>query len=104
MYMFAETRKHVYDINMFMMRNVDTWYKHVYTRYIHGIYMFQLTYTYSEIYVHVYMQYRHVFTMFSHFHACSSLSVQVTYLTYTSTVTDILSNVYTALNYGRTYR
>ncbi len=47
--------------------------------------MFQLTYTYSEIYVHVHMLYRHVFTMFSHFHACSSLSVQVTYLTYTST-------------------
>ena len=57
-------------------------HKHVYTRYIHGIYMFQLTYTYSEIYVHVHMWYRHVFTMFSHFHACSSLSVQVTYLTY----------------------
>ena len=77
-------------------------HKHVYTLYIHGIYMFQLTYTFSEIYVHVYMQYRHVFTMFSHFHAWSSLSVQVTYLTYTST--DFLSNVYTALNYGCTYR
>ncbi len=46
-------------------------HKHVYKLYIHGIYMFQLTYTYSEIYVHVHMRYRHVFTMFSYFHACS---------------------------------
>ncbi len=48
------------------------------------------------------MLYRHVFTMFSHFHACTSLFVQITYLLFTST--DILSNVYTALNYGRTHR
>ena len=64
--------------------------------------MFQQTYTYSEISVHVHMLYRHVYTMFSHFYACTSLSVQVTYLIYTSA--DILSNVYTALNYGHTHR
>jgi len=60
-------------------------HKHVYTLYIHGIYMFQLTYTYSEIYVHVHVGYRHVYAVFSDFHEGSSLSVQVTYLTYTST-------------------
>ncbi len=97
--MYIKTSKCV---NMFIPCIYIPDHKHGYTRYIHGIYMFQLTYTYSEIYVHVHMLYSHVFTMFSHFHACSSLSVQVTYLTYTST--DILSNVYTALNYGPTYR
>ncbi len=92
--MVIQTRK---CIDMFISCIYIPDHKHVYTLYIHGIYTFQQTYTstYSEISVHVHMLYRHasVYYMFSHFHACTSLSVQVTYLLYTST--DILSNAYT---------
>ena len=39
-------------INMFIPCIYIPDHKHVYTLCIHGIYMFQLAYTYSEIYVH----------------------------------------------------
>ncbi len=55
--MYIQTRK---CIDMFIPCKYIPDHKHVYTRYIHDIYMFQLTYTYSEIYVHVNMLYRHV--------------------------------------------
>ncbi len=45
----------------------------VYTQYIHGIYMFQQTYTYSEISVHVHILYDMFILFFlisMHVHLC----------------------------------
>ncbi len=45
-------------------------HKHVYTLYIHGIYMFQLTYTYSEIYAHVHVMFILSFLISMNVHHC----------------------------------
>ncbi len=50
--MYIQTRK---CIDMFIPCIYIPDHEHVYTRYIHGIYMFQQTHTYSEISVHVHM-------------------------------------------------